>query len=164
MQNAIFTFQLRTDTTHEISGLSSRMIDQSGSQQEFRRKRWQTRRAVLAGGLLALLYPLLRFIGYEVPRRPKLVEINSQRPTNGVLSHNDFILIDGEGGCWAVSRKCTHLGCKINYHEKDGVLECPCHQSRFSLEGTVLHGPAKHHLTVYPVEKRDTAPYYVVTT
>ena len=140
------------------------MVDQSGSKTELRKKKLQTRRTVLATGLLALLYPLLKFIGYEVPRRPKLVEIHSSKPTNGVLSHNDFILFDQKDGCWAVSRKCTHLGCKINYHEKDGVLECPCHQSRFSPGGTVLHGPAKDHLTVYSVEKRDTAPYYVVTT
>lgn len=111
-----------------------------------------------------MLYPLLRFIRYEVPRRPKLIELHNQVPVSGVISHNDFILFDGEDGCWAVSRKCTHLGCKINYHEQDGILECPCHQSRFSPAGNVLHGPAKQHLTVYQVEKRDTAPYYVVAT
>lgn len=122
------------------------------------------RRTILAAGLLALLYPLLRFVGYEVPKKPKRVEINTDRPASGVLTNIDFVLFDMEGDCWAVSRKCTHLGCKLNYHEQEGYLECPCHQSRFSTRGEVVQGPAKDHLKVYPVEKRDTAPYYVVTT
>ncbi len=122
------------------------------------------RRSVLAIGLLALVYPLLRFIGYEIPRKPNKVEIHKELPANGILVNSDFILFDRDNATWAVSRKCTHLGCKINYHETDNLLECPCHQSRFTIEGGVTRGPAKSNLTIYPVEKRDTSPYYIITT
>lgn len=46
---------------------------------------------------------------------------------------------DGEG-VWAVSTVCTHLGCIV----KPGTngFECPCHGSRFALDGSVVKGPA----------------------
>jgi Rieske Fe-S protein len=122
------------------------------------------RRSILAIGLLALVYPLLRFIGYEVPRKPRKLEIHKELPANGIMVNSDYILFDRDNKTWAVSRKCTHLGCKINYHENDNILECPCHQSRFTIEGGVTRGPAKENLTIYPVEKRDTSPYYIITT
>lgn len=122
------------------------------------------RRYLLALGLLTLAYPLLRFIGYKVPRKPRIIEVNSKPPVSGVLSTTDFILFDREGTTWAVSRKCTHLGCKVSFHEQGNYLECPCHQSQFSADGKVVRGPAKTNLAVYPVEKRDSAPYYRITT
>lgn len=122
-----------------------------------------TRRKFLYVGIVALLYPLLRFIGYNVPRKPKRIEINSPVPGSGVLANNEFLLFDRDENSWAVSRRCTHLGCKITFHEEGNYLECPCHQSRFTPQGEVIRGPAKEKLTVYSVEKRNTPPYYVVT-
>lgn len=118
---------------------------------------------MLVLALLALALPLLRFIGFKVPRKPRIIELSSAAPASGVVTHAEFILFDREGRTWAVSRKCTHLGCRVGYHELGNYLECPCHQSRFTPEGAVVHGPAKVNLTIYPVEKRDVAPYYVVT-
>jgi len=121
------------------------------------------RRMLLGLGLLAIIYPLLRFIGFRVPPKPRKIEIATTTPANGVLVHSEFILFDRDGTSWALARKCTHLGCKVNYHEQGNYLECPCHQSRFSPEGKVVNGPAKSDLATYAVEKRDTAPYYVIT-
>ena len=46
---------------------------------------------------------------------------------------------DGSGA-WAVSTVCTHLGCIV---KRDGqAFSCPCHGSRFALDGTVEKGPA----------------------
>ena len=123
----------------------------------------QKRRSILLIGLLALVYPLLRFIGFRIPAKPRKVEISSTPPATGVLAVKDLILFDRDNKTWAVSRKCTHLGCKLNYHEIGDYLECPCHQSRFSPAGLVVNGPAKRDLQIYEVEKREKPPYYVVT-
>ena len=39
------------------------------------------------------------------------------------------------------SAKCTHKGCTVN-KVADGTIDCPCHGSKFNLDGTVAHGPA----------------------
>jgi len=115
--------------------------------------------------IFALLYPIMKYMGYTVPRKPVYVKITTPMPLAGFLLTSDFILFDKDDRCWALSRKCTHLGCKIHYSETREILECPCHQSQFDhITGTVIKGPAQRPLTQLPVEKRLNSPYYVVTT
>jgi nitrite reductase/ring-hydroxylating ferredoxin subunit len=121
------------------------------------------RRIFLGLGLLAFCYPLLRFIGFKLPSQPRLFEVK-KKLTNGAFHlEPDFILFAGENGPWALSRKCTHLGCKLNYREKERLLECPCHQSRFNVQGEVLAGPAKRNLPRFKVEKLNDDSGYLVT-
>ncbi len=126
---------------------------------------YSRRRLLSFFGSLVLFYPILQFAGLKIPRKPIFVNISKPLPVTGYLITADFVLFDRNDKCWALSRRCTHLGCKLNYYEDKDLLECPCHQSRFNIEtGKVLRGPAKRALTFLPVEKRSDAPFYVVTT
>jgi nitrite reductase/ring-hydroxylating ferredoxin subunit len=49
-------------------------------------------------------------------------------------------LFRDDGGVYAISLVCTHLGCIVRAIQ-DG-FECPCHGSRFHLDGAVARGPA----------------------
>jgi glycine/D-amino acid oxidase-like deaminating enzyme/nitrite reductase/ring-hydroxylating ferredoxin subunit len=49
---------------------------------------------------------------------------------------------DEQGGLHAVSPVCTHMGCIVGWNSAEKSWDCPCHGSRFSTEGRVLHGPA----------------------
>ena len=120
------------------------------------------RKMLLFGGLL-LLWPLLRFLVHKVPRKPRLVEAMGTFEKKTFLTKEEFIVFHEDEQLWAVSRSCTHLGCRLNYIEEEQHLECPCHQSRFSKGGEVLRGPAEKPLARYPVERTDTPTTFLIT-
>jgi glycine/D-amino acid oxidase-like deaminating enzyme/nitrite reductase/ring-hydroxylating ferredoxin subunit len=60
---------------------------------------------------------------------------------------------DLDGELRAVSATCTHLGCVIAHDAERGCWQCPCHGSRFDLDGTVLQGPAMKALEVVDVSQ-----------
>ncbi|HEY0830707.1 MAG TPA: ubiquinol-cytochrome c reductase iron-sulfur subunit [Candidatus Dormibacteraeota bacterium] len=42
---------------------------------------------------------------------------------------------------------CSHLGCSVALNQPEKSFDCPCHGSRFHLDGTVRHGPAAYPLS-----------------
>jgi Rieske Fe-S protein len=57
---------------------------------------------------------------------------------------------DEDGALHTVSAACTHLGCLVAFNTAERSWDCPCHGSRFSLEGEVLQGPATKDLERKP--------------
>jgi menaquinol-cytochrome c reductase iron-sulfur subunit len=51
----------------------------------------------------------------------------------------------------AYSPQCTHLGCAYHWEDETNQFVCPCHASRFSIDGRVLGGPAARPLDRYIV-------------
>ncbi|WP_326696165.1 FAD-dependent oxidoreductase [Streptomyces sp. NBC_01754] len=49
---------------------------------------------------------------------------------------------DAEGRTHSLSARCTHLGCLVAFNQAETSWECPCHGSRFGVDGRVLQGPA----------------------
>ena len=74
---------------------------------------------------------------------------NIQDYPEGTIKFNEeqkAYIIGGQGGVFALSAVCTHLGCITRYHADEGVIACPCHGSRFDTDGNVSHGPAPRAL------------------
>jgi Rieske Fe-S protein len=59
-----------------------------------------------------------------------------------VDGHNVAAYRDEAGTLHACSAVCTHMGCIVGWNETDRTWDCPCHGSRFALDGSVIHGPA----------------------
>jgi glycine/D-amino acid oxidase-like deaminating enzyme/nitrite reductase/ring-hydroxylating ferredoxin subunit len=58
---------------------------------------------------------------------------------------------DDGGALHAVSLRCTHLGCLLRFNAAERSWDCPCHGSRFDIDGSVLEGPATRALTTKPL-------------
>ena len=72
-------------------------------------------------------------------------------------------IIGAPGGVYALTAVCTHLGCITRYLSDENVIACPCHGSRFDIEGNVVHGPAPRPLPWIEI-KPDGAGNLVVDT
>lgn len=48
-----------------------------------------------------------------------------------------------------LSRVCTHNGCGVGYQPSSMEFACPCHGSRFAIDGAVVNGPATRALADY---------------
>jgi Rieske Fe-S protein len=63
----------------------------------------------------------------------------------GIVQHDgrrSAAFRDEEGRLHAVSPTCTHLLCQVRWNDAERSWDCPCHGSRFALDGAVLQGPA----------------------
>lgn len=49
---------------------------------------------------------------------------------------------DHDGQLHLVDSTCTHMGCEVNWNSGERTWDCPCHGSRYSIEGKILEGPA----------------------
>lgn len=57
---------------------------------------------------------------------------------------------DEAGDVHVYSAHCTHMKCPLAYNAEEKSFDCPCHGSRFAMDGSVLNGPAPR-----PLKRRD---------
>ncbi|HEV2723270.1 MAG TPA: FAD-dependent oxidoreductase [Thermoleophilaceae bacterium] len=62
------------------------------------------------------------------------------------------------GDLHALSARCTHLGCIVQWNTAERSWDCPCHGSRFGIDGRVLQGPAVAPLEPRKLQAPDSAP------
>lgn len=59
---------------------------------------------------------------------------------------------DEQGKAHCYSAICPHLGCFVHWNQGEKSWDCPCHGSRFNVDGKVLNGPASSDLPPAPPE------------
>jgi Rieske Fe-S protein len=64
----------------------------------------------------------------------------------GDLAFGGFV-VKNQGKTDVLAINCSHLGCSVALNATANTFDCPCHGSRFHLDGTVLHGPAQFPLS-----------------
>lgn len=114
-----------------------------------------------AGALIAAV-PFVAFVTARRNRPPQEVRIQKEIRPGGHLLEPDFVLFETEAGPLAVSRRCTHLGCTLQYRDGEKAFHCPCHGSRFAEDGRYISGPAKKDLVRYEVKRLADGEGYVV--
>jgi len=71
--------------------------------------------------------------------------------TNPQAAYYPLLVNRGTGNqFFALSTRCTHLGCVVPpFSTTFGASVCPCHGSRYAIDGAVTGGPATASLTRY---------------
>lgn len=46
-----------------------------------------------------------------------------------------------------VYNKCPHMKCNLVFNDEEKTWDCPCHGSRFDIDGNVIEGPANYSIT-----------------
>jgi glycine/D-amino acid oxidase-like deaminating enzyme/nitrite reductase/ring-hydroxylating ferredoxin subunit len=97
-----------------------------------------------------------RLLGDRISK-PSGRSVESLEPGEGDIVRHDGEKVaayrDEKGTLVAVSPRCTHLGCQVNWNSAERSWDCPCHGSRFAPDGRVLEGPAVHALERKPIEQ-----------
>lgn len=58
------------------------------------------------------------------------------------------VYFDSEGKEHKVSNICPHLKCFLTFNEVDKTWDCPCHGSRFDVDGNVVKGPSCYNIKI----------------
>lgn len=64
-------------------------------------------------------------------------------PIGSVTTFQDQLtyMVRTPQGFYAETAICQHLGCITEWHPEDNVIECPCHGSRYTMDGAIVRGP-----------------------
>jgi cytochrome b6-f complex iron-sulfur subunit len=78
-----------------------------------------------------------------------LVNLDSNQPNANLALASD----EGEPivGVAAIYKVCTHLGCIYSWTTSNNRFECPCHGSKFRLDGRRIESPAPRDLDRFKV-------------
>lgn len=87
--------------------------------------------------------------GEGAPTAEAPIAKTSDVPVGSGIIVDEYVLTQPTAGVFnGFSSVCPHRGCKVS-EVIDANIVCPCHGSRFDLEGAVVNGPA-----VKPLERK----------
>lgn len=99
---------------------------------------------VLAGGFT---YPIGKFIFFS--DNPDIqVSMPLKNINDGItyIKQSNIFIYKKDKNIDIYDAHCTHMGCILNFDNQEKQFNCPCHKSRFDIDGTRLRGPAKRDL------------------
>lgn len=133
--------------------------------------KWGNTNGTIAGKIISdmILSKENKYIGLFNPKRglsfDKIknlfvynIEIGSRYIINKVCSSKSYygddvhieyingkkcgIYVDDNGNKHIVSNICPHMKCNLVFNYVDKTWDCPCHASRFDIDGNVIYGPS----------------------
>lgn len=84
--------------------------------------------------LKALILSKMSDSSFKIPEDDKAISFKIDGHPYGMYrKENDLYIVD---------IFCPHLGCTLTFNEYEKTWDCPCHGSRFDIEGKIIKGPA----------------------
>jgi nucleotide-binding universal stress UspA family protein/nitrite reductase/ring-hydroxylating ferredoxin subunit len=105
----------------------------------------------MAGARRYLLGSVPNKVAHQTPTDVLIVKtvgrsIDDLTPGHGGVveanGHKVAAYRDETGAVSALSPRCQHMGCTVDWNDADKTWDCPCHGSRYDLDGEVIQGPA----------------------
>jgi len=90
-------------------------------------------------------HTMKHLLGGYVENRPELDTSDLEPDDAAVFDDRDDPLAvyrDDAGVLHGVSAVCPHMGCLVTWNDAERSWDCPCHGSRFDVDGTILDTPA----------------------
>lgn len=84
---------------------------------------------------------------FEGEKIKEITEIASEEARVITYEHKKLAIYkDEQGKIYSLNPACTHIKCMVAFNNTEKVWECPCHGSRFSIQGEMFTGPARKDL------------------
>ncbi|HET7784553.1 MAG TPA: Rieske (2Fe-2S) protein [Myxococcales bacterium] len=118
--------------------------------------------AGVLGWLGSVIFPILRYLkplGAQAQNGPikltaeEQAKLEKERSVIVRAGSARIIVLDVEKGLTALSAKCTHEGCTVQYVPGESLIWCACHNGRFDFTGRVLSGPPPRPLAKYAAQR-----------
>ena len=118
---------------------------------------------LLAGGLAAWLIgfvsPILGYLWPAQHRGPgeqavsagKVADFAEWQGKIVAISGQPVLVVRSPQGFRAFSAICTHLGCLVQWDQRQHQFACPCHAGFYDANGRVVSGPPPRPLAEYRV-------------
>lgn len=150
---AILAIQQAAETAEATDTKESSM-----NRREFLTYAWGAALALLAaeGAIGTYFFMMPRFRAGEFGGKFRLGSASDLSPTDTLApkgySAGKFWLVHTDEGVKALYMVCTHLGCLYKWSDSNTRFECPCHGSKFTLNGDYIEGPAPRSLDQFEVQ------------
>jgi Rieske Fe-S protein len=79
--------------------------------------------------------------GAAAPGADAIAKTSEVPVGSGIIVGQVVLTQPTAGDIKGFSAICTHAGCEVN-KVAEGTIDCPCHGSKFNLDGSVAKGPA----------------------
>ena len=103
-------------------------------------------------GAAVLTYPVFSFISFRKIRKKTVTFHPDEQLAAANFKEGVYLIREGID-LNALSARCTHLGCTLNFDAVSQQFKCPCHGSLFAISGKWISGPARKDLINLPVNR-----------
>ena len=88
---------------------------------------------------------LKSYVENKINKNKKWYKSNVKYETRN--GKNVAIYIDSDNVEHIVMSNCPHMGCTLIFNEVEKTWDCPCHASRFDVDGKCIKGPSVYDIT-----------------
>ena len=111
---------------------------------------WGLTNGTLAGKIISdlVLNKENKYTEIFNPKRPLNLSILINTITNIGYNLKAYLKPKSHSFDYQVKNKCPHMKCGLTFNKSENTWDCPCHGSRFDINGKCIQGPSTNNITI----------------